>query len=180
MSTIAAGPLLAVAGLVAAAGAAKVVRPGPTARALRSAGLPGSPALGRVLGGVELVVAVAAIATGSRPTALVVVATYLAFAAFSLRLIARQGPDADCGCFGQESSPVTSLHVALNLGAAGLAAWAAVSPPGRVTAVLADQPLAGVPFVALALLAVWSGYAAFALLPQLGPPAVGSTGSTPA
>jgi len=167
MSSVVAGPFFVVSGLVGLAGAAKVLRPGGTARALRAAGLPGSPGLGRLVGAGELALAAAAIAIGSRSLALVVGAAYLGFATFTLRLIARQGGTADCGCFGQSSSPATSLHVALNLAAAGVATTAAVAPPGPIGSVLAGQPVGGIPLLALVGLAIWLAFGAFTLLPEV-------------
>ena len=125
--TAAAGPFFVVATLLGVAGVAKLRRPVPTATAMRAAGLPGSPALARALGAVEVAVAVLALVFGGVSTALVVAAAYVGFASVSIRLMARPAA-AGCGCFGDESTPVTNLHVALNLGAAALAALAALSP----------------------------------------------------
>lgn len=123
--------------------------------------------LARVIGAGEIVVAVAAIGFGSRPLALLVFAAYLAFAAFTLRLIARSDGQADCGCFGADEAPATHLHVALDLGAASFAALAALAPPGSIGSVLADQPLSGVPFLALVALCTWLGYLSYTVLPSL-------------
>ena len=103
--------------------------PCPPATALRSAGLPGSLALARVLGGVEVVVGRPGPRLGGpsdrpgrrrrlprlRVRRLV-------------RLIARPGP-AGCGCFGDDSAPVTNLHVGAEPGAA-----AALAGVGRAVA----------------------------------------------
>jgi hypothetical protein len=181
MSVVAAGPLAAVSALVGLAGVAKVARPDRTAQALGAAGIGLSSTVaqvaGRLIGVAEVGLAVAAIALGSRPVALLVAATYVAFAAFTLRLIARTDGQADCGCFGASHEPATRVHVALNLGAAALAVFAAADPPGSIRAVLAHQPLAGVPFVALVVLCTWLGHACFTLLTDLGD-AVHEGGST--
>jgi len=167
MSSVVAGPFFAAAALLGLAAVVKLLRPDGTVRALRAADLPAAPPLARGLGAVELVVAVAALATGSRPAALLVVASYLAFAAFTMRLVARRGGTADCGCFGASSTPASTLHVALNLAVAATAALAAAAPPGGMAGVVADQPLAGVPFLTLSALCTWLAYLAFTLLPEV-------------
>ena len=168
MSSATAGPLLALCVLLAGAGVGKVVRPMATVRALAAGGLPGSGAAARLLGVAEITIAVLAAVTGSRSAALVVAATYLGFAAFTLRLIARSDGQADCGCFGADEAAATNGHVALDLGAAALAGLAAAAPPGSLGTVLAHQPLAGGPFVALVGLCTWLGYVAYTVLPRLG------------
>src|SRR5690242_4485771 len=66
-----------LAGVLAAAGISKLLRPAPAARALGALGLPARP---RALGGVELAVAVLAIAVVPRATGLAVAALFIAFA----------------------------------------------------------------------------------------------------
>lgn len=162
----AAGPVLAACLLLAAAGAAKVRRPASTARALRSAGLPSGPPLARLLGAVEIAVAVWCVLSGSRPACALVAAFYLGFAAFTARLLLG-GKGSSCGCFGEADTPASSIHVVVNIGLAAFAVAAAVEPPGPVASVIADQPLAGVPFVALAVLGAWASYLTLTLLPDL-------------
>ncbi len=161
-----AGPFYAVAALLAVAGLAKLARPLATADALRRAGLPGSPLVGRLVGAVELAAATVAVLAGSAATAIAVAGCYLGFAAFTARLVAG-GQDEDCGCFGAAPTPASRLHVVLNLGAAVVAGVAAADPPGGISEVVAAQPLLGVPFVALAALCTWVAYVAFTLLPDV-------------
>jgi hypothetical protein len=162
----AAGPFFVVAALLGVAGLAKIRRPGPTAQAMRTAGLPGSPGLARALGVVELVVALLALGFGGPSTALVVAAAYVAFASVSIRLIARPAAGG-CGCFGDESAPVTNLHVALNLIAAMFAGTAALWPTDGLPALVADEPVASVLLVALIAVGVVLGQTAFTALPEL-------------
>ncbi len=167
MSSVVAGPFFAVAALLGVAGLVKLVRPSGTVRALHEADLAGSPLVARALGALEVSVATAALVLGSRPMALLVVASYLAFAAFTMRLIARQGGAAGCGCFGESETPASTLHAALNLAMAATAALAAVAPPGGLPGVVAGQPLGGVPFPLLVALCTWLAYVAFTALPDL-------------
>jgi hypothetical protein len=167
-----AGPVLALAALLAFSGVQKVAAPDAAAQAMRAAGLPGTSGSagelgGRLLGLTEVSVAVAALVWGNAATAAALAVVYAAFALFSWRLLARTGATASCGCFGPAEAPVTRLHVALNAVAALAGAAAVVWPTGDVVAVLADQPLAGLPFVVLTGLAAWLWYVMLEVVPDL-------------
>jgi hypothetical protein len=162
-----AGPFFASALLLAVAGGLKVVRPRSAAHALRSAGLPGTVLLARVLGVVEIVIAVAAIALGGRLTAALVAVCYLGFAGFVVQLRRRAGAQADCGCFGAEASPASPVHVALNLVIALVALAAVAWPTDGIADVLADSPAAGIPFVGFTLLLTWLLLVGFTVVPDL-------------
>ena len=161
-----AGPVFALAALLGFAGVQKLAWPASTAAALRSAGLPSSALLGRLVGVTEIVVAALALAFGNRLTAALLVVVYGAFTAFSWRL-ASSGDAASCGCFGQTEAPTTYLHVALNAVATAVGAAAVLWPTGGVADMLADQPWAGVPFVALTALAAWLWYLMLEVVPEL-------------
>jgi hypothetical protein len=167
-----AGPVLALAGLLAFSGVQKVAWPDAAAQAMRAAGLPGTQGAGgrvrgRLLGLVELAAAIAALVWGTAATAGVLTVVYAAFALFSWRLLVRSDATAACGCFGQAEAPVTRLHVVLNTIAALACAAAIGWPTGDVAAVLGDQPLAGLPFVALTVLAGWLWYVMLEVIPDL-------------
>src|SRR6478736_6369167 len=106
---VVAGPLFAAAGLLAAAGAVKLVQPASTIDALRAAALPGTRTAGRVhdrlwvgrlLGLFEVAVAVIALSIGGRLAGVLISAVYLGFAFFTVRLLSIAGAGASCGCFG--------------------------------------------------------------------------------
>ena len=162
-----AGPYFAAALLLAIAGGLKVARPRSAAHAMRSADLPGSPLLGRVLGLAEIVIAVAAIVLRGRATAALVAVCYLGFAGFVVRLRRHAGARADCGCFGAEDSPASPLHVWLNLVLAALAVAAVAWPTDGIVDVLADSPAAGIPFLGFTLLLTWLLLVAFTVVPDL-------------
>jgi hypothetical protein len=162
----AAGPFFVVAALLGVAGLAKVRRPLPTAQAMRTAGLPGSLGLARALGVIEVVVALLALGFGGPSTALVVAAAYVAFASVSIRLVAR-GAAGGCGCFGDESAPVTNLHVGLDLVAAVLAGLAALWPTDGLPSIVADEPASSVVLIGLVAIGVALFQAAFTALPEL-------------
>jgi hypothetical protein len=61
----------------------------------------------------------------------------------------RAAPATPCGCLGASPTPASALHVFVN-GTAAIVALLAASARHPFT-VLAEQPLAGVPFVVLAI-----------------------------
>lgn len=162
-----AGPFLAAAALLVAAGGSKLIAPSSTVRALRSARLPGSAALVRLLAGAEVVLGLVAIAFGSRPAAALVALSYAAFTGFVLLALARGGVLASCGCFGKADTPATRTHVAVTGGLAAVAAVVAVRPVGPLPDLLADQAAAGVPLLVATVAVAATAYLALALLPLL-------------
>ena len=162
-----AGPYLAAAVLLAAAGAAKLRDPLPLVRALRSARLPGSSGLVRVLAAAELVLGVLAVVLGSRATAALVCASYLAFTGFVLLARRRGGVLASCGCFGRSDTPPTATHVVVTAALAAGAAAVCVRPLGPLTGVLDAAPAAGLPLVLATAAVAVSAYLVLALLPLL-------------
>jgi hypothetical protein len=161
-----AGPVFALAALLGFAGVQKLAWPSSTVAALRSAGLPSSELLGRLVGVTEIVVAAVAIAFGNRLSALLLAVTYAAFTAFSWRL-ATGADAASCGCFGATEAPTTRLHVALNAIATAVGVTAVVWPTGAVSDVITHQPFAGLPFVALTGVAAWLWYLMLEVVPDL-------------
>ena len=155
------GAYLAACGLLAAGGAAKAWAPDSTARALHAAGLPASRQLVRLGGALEAFLGVAALATGLPALAGLVGASYLGFSVFIVLALVRGTPIASCGCFGTPDTPPSRLHVAINLGAAGVAVAVATRPAVPLTTVLAHQPLAGIPLVVLAAAAGYLAYLVF-------------------
>lgn len=151
--------------LLAGAGLAKAVKPHDTATALRQFGWPVPAAAVRGAGAVEVVVGLAAIVTGSTVLAMAVAVSFAAFAAWVAVALRRGLPIASCGCLGGVDSPPSLGHVALDLGAASAALWGAARGMPDLSQVLADQPAAGVPFVALVALVVWLATQVMTVLP---------------
>ena len=162
-----AGPYLAAAALLVAAGGAKLIDPLPLVRALRSVGLPASGPLVRVGAAAELVLGLLAAATGSRLAALGVALSYAAFTGFVLVALRRGGVLASCGCFRKADTPPTVTHVAVTAGLAGVAAAVAVRPLGALPDLLAAQPGRGVPLLVAAGAVAVTAYLVLALLPLL-------------
>jgi hypothetical protein len=126
-----AGPFAAVAGLLVAAGIAKL----------------GGSSGTRLLGAIEAAAGGYALLAGSRVGATAVAGAYVAFAVVVLARWWREGPTASCECFGARSSRATPVHALVDAGAALVAVLAVVDPPGSLAGVLGDQPVAGLPFV---------------------------------
>lgn len=150
-----AGPVVVVAALLALAGVLKLVRPAPTAGALRAMRLPAALPLVRALGLGEVVLGVAAGITFAPPLLALLAAAYLAFAAFVTAALGANTPLQSCGCFGQTDTPPSAIHVGLNLAAAGTAFAAALSGTPSLDETVADQPWGAVPFVLLVGICVY-------------------------
>lgn len=161
------GPLFIAAALLVFAGVPKVIEPGDTTRAIRSAGLPANDSLVRMLALGEVAVGVAVIAVGGRVPAALLGLLYAAFAAFIVVAMARGGSVASCGCFGKADTPPTHAHLVLNISAAAVGVASAVTAPGGLIDVLPGQPAAGVPFIGFVALGAWFAYLTLTLLPRL-------------
>jgi hypothetical protein len=163
-----AGPFTIAAVLLAAAGGAKVVDPANTVGALRGFGFRVPAGAVRVGGAVEALLAVVAVVTGAAVPAVLVAASYLLFTAFVVTARVRNLPIGSCGCFGRVDTPPSALHVVVNLGAVAAAVGVATLGDGTgLRAVLADQPLAGVPFLLLVAVGTYAAFTALTVVPQL-------------
>lgn len=159
-------PALVAGSLLALAGAQKVLDPTMTVGALRALGLPSSPLLVRSGSVVELGLGVAAVAIGGAALWWGVALSYVLLAVFVVAALRRGTMIGSCGCFGREETPPHPTHVALNLGLAGLAAATAVTAPGALLEVIADQPAQGAAVVSLAAVSLFLLYAAYVDLPR--------------
>ena len=103
-------------------GLAKLRRPGDVEIAIAELGLPRMRGLGYVLGGVEVVVGVAAFVI---PGAMGLQALlYLMFAAWVFAALRSDAPLSSCGCLGQDDTPPSPAHVVMNVLAAGVSSVA--------------------------------------------------------
>lgn len=152
------GALHALALLLLLAAAAKLRGPTSAVDALRQAGMPASPLVVRLLAGGEVVVAGLVLLVGGVGPALALAAVHVGFAGFVVRLRARVGATASCGCFGGAEAPADRLHVIVNLVCAVVAVLGAVSGADTLLDSLGGQPALGLPYLLLV------GVAAQALL----------------
>ncbi|MGZ4149679.1 MAG: MauE/DoxX family redox-associated membrane protein, partial [Actinomycetota bacterium] len=125
---------LLAAGLLVVAGAVKMAAPRATAQAILDAGLPGSDAVSRCLGAVEVGAGLWALFAPAAGGAAALAAVYLGFAAF-LAYVLRTHPDAgSCGCAGAKAVPPSRLHLALNvLAAVTGVAYVVIGGPSAVS-----------------------------------------------
>jgi hypothetical protein len=152
-----------LAGLLLLAGVAKLISPGPAARALAAVGLPGSSAFVRLAGLAEIAVGVWALAAPSTAAMAALATVYLCFASAVSRM--RQAEVADCGCFGAGSFEPTAGHLALNLSAAALAFCAVLAPPEAIGAVFDRAGLEAVALGAAVLCCIFLSYLAYTVVP---------------
>lgn len=156
----------AAALLLLATGAAKLHRPAPTATALLTL-MPvrlarHARALAVLLGLVEIVVGLAALLAPGPVGPALLALVYVGFAGYVARAL-RSGDGASCGCSGRDDTPVTPVHLALNLAFAVVGVAAAAS----ATAPLVDHGAASLAGLAMALLGAYAGWLAVTVLPQL-------------
>ena len=161
---------LMAAVLLGAAGASKAITPKPASAALARLGLYHRRWAVRLLGLVELVVAVSAFIIGGTVPATALAALYAGFAVVAAAM-ARSGSAEPCGCFGRVEMPATWRHVALNILAAVVGLTAASWPVEAVDNLFDTQQWLLAPF---AVVVVGGAYGVFAWLSQSGPRAVRS------
>jgi uncharacterized membrane protein YphA (DoxX/SURF4 family) len=147
------GAFQILAVVVIVGGAAKLVSPGAFRATLRSLGVPGGVVAARLAGLVEIGLGGAALVLGGRAWAAALAALYGVFTI--VVVVARRKGAESCGCFGSVAAPPSTLHVVIDAASTVVAAAAAiVGVPGLVD-VLADQPLAGVPYLVLIAVGAW-------------------------
>jgi hypothetical protein len=147
---------LAVIGLLAVAGATKVIRPSETAIALRATGWRWSPTAGVVRAAAmsEVAVAVLALTVAGPVPAMLVTVSYAAFSIFVTLALLRKWPLASCGCLGKADTAPSRGHVGVNVGGCLTALWWAVTGPAGVIHLLGRAHAAEVVLAALSLLAM--------------------------
>jgi hypothetical protein len=160
------GPGLAIAALLALAGAAKVLDPAMTVGALQALRLPSSRSLVRVGAGAEMVLGIAAIVVGGPVLWVLVALSYAGFAAFVVAALRQGTAIGSCGCFGREDTPPHWSHVALNAVLAAVALALAVGNDGAPLAAVADNGGAGAAVGLAAAVAVYLLFAVYVELPR--------------
>ncbi len=161
-------PFLAAAGLLVAAGSAKLAAPTATAQALRTQGLPSAVLLVRVLGVAEVAMGLGALLEVRFAAALMGL-TYAAFTVFVVVPVLRGRPLRSCGCFAEPDLPPSGAHVLVTAAMAGCAAAVAVGPPAGLAALSAQPgPRAAAVLVSAAAVG-WLAYLVLTGLPRLSP-----------
>lgn len=143
---------------------AKLIDPEPTTGAMNAARLPSSNILSRLLGTVETVVALAALAVGGWLALLAASGLYLAFTVFTFSALINRIPLQSCGCFGREDTPPTWIHVAYNLVLA-VTIGTLVTGPSPIDWSMATVELTL--YLVFAAIGVYASYLLMTRLPQL-------------
>ncbi len=156
----AAAVYLMAAVLLGAAGAAKAVTPEPASAALARLQLYHHPWAVRLLGVVELVVAVSAFIVGGVAPATTLAALYAGFAVVAAAMV-RSESAVPCGCFGPVEMPATSRHVTFNVLALAAGVVAASWPVTAVDQLFDTNKWLFAPF---AVVVVGGAYGAFSWL----------------
>ena len=161
------GWFFATAALLVVSGIGKLVDPTPTAGALRAARLPSARFLVRGLGLAEVVVGLGNLLWSSALLAWLQTGLYLAFGLFVVWALSRKLPIASCGCFGKPATPPTWLHAAVNGMAVVGGGLQALAVSDSLPAILAEQPLAGLPYLGFIGLGAYCLYLLLGELPLL-------------
>ena len=121
-----------------------------------------------VLGIAELAAGTFGLLGGLPFGGFIVAAFYGLFFTFIVIALVRDLPIQSCGCLGRSDTPPTVIHAVANAAAALGATWFALSgQQANLVDVLRDQPLAGVPYLALLLSASMALGLMFTALPRL-------------
>lgn len=165
------GLLWAAALLLVTAGAAKLIRPTPTARAAVDSRIPGSAVMTRLwvvrcAGLLEVAVGIAVFLRGGPWAAAVLALTYSALAVVARQLM-REGPDRDCGCFGPASEPVSRAHLVVNVLGAAIGLAAVLAPVPGVGPAMIENPWETMVLLAGAVVLSRLGQLAMTTLPAL-------------
>ena len=161
------GWFFATAALLVVSGIGKLVDPMPTAGALRAGRLPSARFLVRGLGLAEVVVGLGNLLWSSALLAWLQTSLYLAFGLFVVWALSRKLPIASCGCFGKPNTPPTWLHAAVNGMAVVGGGLQALAASDSLPAILAEQPLAGLPYLGFIGLGAYCLYLLLGELPLL-------------
>ena len=159
MEYMAAAYLIAAV-LLGVAGAAKAVTPEPASAALARLQLYHRLWAVRLLGLVELVVAVGAFIVGGTVPATALAALYAGFAVVAAAMV-RTGSGEPCGCFGRVEMPATPRHVVVNVLAVVVGLLAASWPVEAVDRLFDGQKWLLGPF---SVVVVGGAYGVFAWL----------------
>ena len=124
---------LVAAGVLAYAGAAKILDPVMTAGALRAMGVPARGWMVRIGAVGEVALAVAAVVWGGGELWALVGLSYTLFAAFVVWALVSGRPMGSCGCFGRVDIPPTWLHVVVNCVLGAVASIEALEELSRAT-----------------------------------------------
>jgi hypothetical protein len=148
--------------LLVAAGFLEFRRPTATVDALDRLGLSVPPSVVKGFALVGGFVGVLALGAGGgtvgRIAAALVACAYVGFTLFVAATLVRDDPLASCGCFGRDDTPPGVTHIVLDVAAASAAVAVVAAPGNGFRGVVMDQPVAGIPFLAITALCALFAY----------------------
>lgn len=162
------GAFFVVSALLLVSGGSKLSDPGPTAGALRAAGLPSSRRWVYLISASEIVLGAGSIVFGGDPFGWGLAILYFGFAGFVLNARIRHLPIGSCGCFGKSDTPPTNIHLVVTVLAAAIGAWAAIYAAAPLLDVLRDQPAFGLPYLVFVGAGTYLLYLLLSELPRVG------------
>ena len=166
------GPATAVMLLLLIAGVQKMVDPASTSGAMRSAGLPSSWLVVRLLGTAEFAAAGAFFVFGGPWPALVGAVFYLGCAGFVAMALVKDLPISSCGCLGTTETPPSLVHVMVNLGAVAILMTAAIIPIQPLGGLAGESAGVVVPYVVVVGAIAYLLYGMLTALPLVGKRAI--------
>jgi uncharacterized membrane protein YphA (DoxX/SURF4 family) len=138
--------------VLASAGISKTRQPRPARRTLAQLGVPGPGRAVRLVAAIELGIAVCALTVSGR-TSDAILAGCFALLAVAAAVLARQGQQLACGCFGEDHGRAPErTHVLLNAAGALGAATAALESPQSLAALARAEPAKALGAFAVAFL----------------------------
>ncbi|HEY7564228.1 MAG TPA: MauE/DoxX family redox-associated membrane protein [Acidimicrobiia bacterium] len=161
------GAFYLVSALLLVSGGNKLFDPGPTAGALRAAGLPGPRRGVQALALTEVVVGAGALAFSGTWFGWGVAILYVGFLGFVVNALIRRLPIGSCGCFGKSDTPPSVGHLLVNLAAAVTGVIAALEPARPLPDVMLEQPAWGLPYLVFVGIGVYLLYLLLSQLPAL-------------
>jgi hypothetical protein len=150
--------------LLAASGLAKMLDPDPTRGAMKAARLPSSRWIARGLGLVEVVAAVVGLSLGG-PMLFLSVLLFVGFFLFTLVAVQQRLPIQSCGCFGQEDTPPTMVHVVFNAVSAVALTYIAIMAQPTIPWGGATQIAVGL-YLSFSLVGAYLAYLVLSHLPR--------------
>lgn len=164
--SIESGPLCVAACLLIVGAYFKIRSPAVFRGALHSAGFGVRPWFVVTVGAAEGVVGVAALAFSSAVFSLLVCISYAMFVTFLVAAMVR-GWTGGCGCFGEEATPPSWSHVAVDVGCAGASGAAFIARSGGVVSTFRTYPAEASVLVMLVGACTALAYAVESLLPTV-------------
>lgn len=155
------------AALLLVSGGAKLADPAPTSGALRIAGLVSGSGVVYTLAVAEIATGAFSLLAGGPVAGWATGVLYGGFGWFVAFVLRRRIPISSCGCFGKVDTPPSVVHLFLNAAGVAGGVWAGLTGSPSLVAVLADQRIAGLPYLVFLAAGTYAAYLLLTALPVL-------------